>query len=671
MSRNLVIVKTFDDFAQKLNDIDSNTEDIAALVTDLNNVLYGANIESIWGAIGFTWNIVDNRGVFNRTTIPFSIIPKVPDGDRIQEFNNTFNNASATEFEIVKSNWENLRNLYNLCPNGKQMIADFTDAPLDGTVRYLISNGSTQGTSLYIKGDFRNATITNGDIAFGKRNNYVENSPELIIDDNNKYLNFPLDSSTTPPHLYSCYTHWKGTGPWKSEYMWYNIDAEHEIWENYIKSDNNQYYITLAKGTNNQRICDRPQDIIHTIPTEDEKGIDLTIDCTYNKDIRLKDIFKPIRTDNQHGNSANNNHFIPYKIDSLNIVGEYDSIDWYMPYRYIKDSYPEFNSDMASKLVDGGDDYHYCEIYRGVIFEKLFMANNQTIDVSNIDYIRFFYYFKFLHAPLTEQDVINLDGTVLKNSDSGFGTRTCYALDIFPKFDTEHKFKNFVGPEVDPYYNYNSQTNNIALFWKVPSLHTDYFSIQGGAIMDDTVIRLSGDNVWRNYTPNYIETFDKIHFIYHPYEDGTVYISGYASNYGCTSPKGDINYIALEDSVTDEVLKASQINTIAVKPAYGYAVKHPFIICNNDNNQIKLEMQKYTIDSDKIFIYGSSIAIIDRYEGNMFDDVTLQKILDGLQVNDTGKNLTVTVREILYNKLTEEQKSSIVDKGYTINVEYV
>lgn len=670
MSKNLVIVKTFDDFSQKLGDIDFDIEDIAALVTDLNNVLYGSNIESIWGSIGFTWTVMNNRGVFNKTTIPFSIIPRVPDGERIQEFNNTFNNISATKFEVVKSNWKNLRNLYNLCPNGKQMTVDFTDAPLDGTTRYLISANSTQGTSLYIKGNFKNATITGGNVAFGQRHSYVENSPELIIDDNNKYLNFPLDSSTTPPYLYGCYTHWKGTGPWKSEYMWYNIDGEYEIGQNYIKSDNNQYYITLAKGTNNQRICDRPQEIIRTIPTEEEKGIELTIDCTYNKDVRLSEIFNPMRVDTQHGSSISNNSFIPYKVDSLNIIGEYNSIDWYMPYRYIKDSYPEFDSDMVSKLVDGGDDDHYCEIYRGVIFEKLLMANNQTINVSNIDYIRFFYYFKFLHAPLTEQDIIDLGGIVLKNSDGGFNTRICYALDIFPKFDTEHKFKNFVGPEIGPHYNYNSQTNNIALFWKVPNVYTDYFSIQGGAIMDNTVIRLSGDNRYRNYTPNYIETFDKIHFIYHPYEDGTVYISGYASNYGCTIPKGDINYIALEDSVTDEVLKASQINTIVVKPAYGYAVKHPFIICNN-NSQIKSETQKYTIDSDKIFIYGSNISIKDRHENNMFDDVTLQKILDGLQVNDTGKNLTVTVREILYNKLTEEQKSSIIDKGYTINVEYI
>lgn len=670
MNRNLVIVKTFNDFAQKLNDIDFNTEDIAALVTDLNNVLYGINIESIWGAIGFTWNIVDNRGVFNRTTVPFSIIPKVPDGERIQEFNNTFNNISTIEFKVVKSNWENLRNLYNLCPNGKQMTVDFTDAPLDGTTRYLIASNSTQGTSLYIKGNFKNATITGGDIAFGTRDSYVENSPELIIDDNNKYLNFPLDSSTTPPRLYGCYIHWKGTGPWKSEYMWYNINGEYEIGQNYIKSDSNQYYITLAKGTNNQRICDRPQEIIHTIPTEEEKGIELTIDCTYNKDVRLSEIFNPIRVDNQHGSSISNSSFIPYKVDSLNIIGEYNSIDWYMPYRYIKDSYPEFDSDMASKLVDGGDNDHYCEIYRGIIFGKLLMANNQTIDVSNIDYIRLFYYFKFLHAPLTEQDAIDLEGIVLKNSDSGFNNRTCYALDIFPKFDTEHKFKNFVGPETGPRYNYNSQTNNIALFWKVPNVYTDYFSVQGGAIMDDTVIRLSGDNNWKNYTPNYIETFDKIHFIYHPYEDGTIYINGYASNYGCTSPKGDINYIALEDNVTNEILKASIINTIAVKPAYGYAVKHPFIICNNTVT-IKLETQKYIIDSDKIFIYGSNISIKDKHENNMFDDVTLQKILDGLQVNDTGKNLTVTVREILYNKLTEEQKSSIIDKGYTINVEYI
>lgn len=662
MSRNLVIVKTFDDFAQKLNDIDFNTEDIAALVTDLNNVLYGANIESIWGAIGFTWNIVDNRGVFNRTTVPFSIISKVPDGDRIQEFNNTFNNISATEFEVVKSNWENLRNLYNLCPNGKQMIVDFTDAPLDGTVRYLISNGSTQGTSLYIKGDFKNATITNGDIASGKRDNYVENSPELIIDDDNKYLNFPLDSSTTPPHLYSCYTHWKGTGPWKSEYMWYNIDGEHEIWENYIKSDNNQYYITLAKGTNNQRICDRPQDIIHTIPTESEKGIELTIDCTYNKDVRLSDILKPIKNDS-HGISGQ--EFTegisnaPYKVDSLNIVGEYDSIDWYMPYMYIKDSYPEFDSDMASKLVDGGDDDHYCDIYRGIIFDKLVPANNQIFDVTNINYLRIFYYCRTLNS-LTDDDIINLGCEQIEGT-------TWYAIDAFPNLIGKHTFKNVVFPESAPKYSGSNK-----LFWKIPSLRTEYFSCQGGVLMDDTVIEISQINSWGNYIPRAIESYDKIHIRLFPNSNNKIIFTMFITIYGYSDNlAGDINYIELEDTVTDEVLKNSTINTIYPLPVYGYSVKHPFIVCNIKNANIKNENNKYTIDTDRIFIYGSNIAIIDKYEGNMFDDVTLQKILDGLQVNDTGKDLTVTIREILYNKLTEEQKSSIVDKGYTINVEYI
>lgn len=662
MSRNLVIVKTFDDFAQKLNDIDFNTEDIVALVTDLNNVLYGANIESIWGAIGFTWNIVDNRGVFNRTTVPFSIIPKVPDGDRIQEFNNTFNNISATKFEVVKSNWENLRNLYNLCPNGKQMIVDFTDAPLDGTTRYLISNDSTQGTSLYIKGDFKNTTITNGDIASGKRNNYAEDSPELIIDDNNKYLNFPLDSSTTPPHLYNCYTHWKGTGPWKSEYMWYNIDGEHEIQENYIKSDNNQYYITLAKGTNNQRICDRPQDIINTIPAENEKGIDLTIDCTYNKDIRLKDIFKPIKNDS-HGSSGQ--EFTegvsnaPYKVDSLNIVGEYDSIDWYMPYRYIKDSYPEFDSDMASKLIDGGDDDHYCDIYRGVIFDKLVPANNQTFDVTNINYLRIFYYCRTLNS-LTDDDVINLECEQIEGT-------TWYAIDAFPNLIGKHTFKNVVFPESAPKYSGSNR-----LFWKIPNLRTEYFSCQGGVLMDDTVIEISQINSFGNYIPRAIESYDKIHIRLFPNSNNKIIFIGFFTVYGNSNNiTGDINYIALEDTVTDEVLKNSTINTISPLPAYGYSVKHPFIVCNIENAQIKAQTQKYTIDTDRILIYGSNIVIRDSNEGNMFDDVTLQKIFDGLQVNDTGKDLTVTVREILYNKLTEEQKSSIVDKGYTINVEYV
>ena len=113
-NRNLVVVDTFDEFSNKVDKLDFEVEDIVALVTSLANTFYWLNVESVWGPIGFTWSKVDDYGVFNKTTIPFTIIPKLPDGHRIKQFNNTFNNISSNYIEVKKSDWSNLTTLQNL-----------------------------------------------------------------------------------------------------------------------------------------------------------------------------------------------------------------------------------------------------------------------------------------------------------------------------------------------------------------------------------------------------------------------------------------------------------------------------------------------------------------------------------------------------------------------------
>ena len=59
-SRNLPVVQTYEEFGEKLNEIDYSQEDFAALVTDLSSVLYADSLETVWGFIGFQWDEYNN-----------------------------------------------------------------------------------------------------------------------------------------------------------------------------------------------------------------------------------------------------------------------------------------------------------------------------------------------------------------------------------------------------------------------------------------------------------------------------------------------------------------------------------------------------------------------------------------------------------------------------------
>lgn len=239
-NRNLTVCETFDNFANKVDDIDFSVEDIVALVTSLSNVFYWLNVESVWGPIGFTWSQVDSHGVFNKTTIPFTIIPKLPDGYRIKKLDRTFDNITSDYIELRKSDWSNLTYVRALCPENKTVNLDLTGAPIEGVLEGLVGkNGES-----YIKGDFSKCTkIANNGFGIIANTESVDNMSKLIVDNDNKYLNLPYNCDWANG---CCY--YKGEGPLKLEYF-FNINPE-----NYrmaylgLYSENNQYYITNQIG---------------------------------------------------------------------------------------------------------------------------------------------------------------------------------------------------------------------------------------------------------------------------------------------------------------------------------------------------------------------------------------------------------------------------------------
>ena len=64
-TRNLVVCDTFDEFAEKVGQCDQNVEDIVAYVTSVSRIFYWLNVESVWGVLGFTWDVLDAECTFD------------------------------------------------------------------------------------------------------------------------------------------------------------------------------------------------------------------------------------------------------------------------------------------------------------------------------------------------------------------------------------------------------------------------------------------------------------------------------------------------------------------------------------------------------------------------------------------------------------------------------
>lgn len=109
--RNLYLCNEFDEFALHTKDIDFAVEDLVSQVISQSDIYYWLNIESIWGRMGFIWdNKKEGQGHFASRSIPFHVIPKIPDGERIYTFYYIFNNilSNLDKLTVLDSNWKNL-----------------------------------------------------------------------------------------------------------------------------------------------------------------------------------------------------------------------------------------------------------------------------------------------------------------------------------------------------------------------------------------------------------------------------------------------------------------------------------------------------------------------------------------------------------------------------------
>lgn len=224
--KHLVLEENIDDFSLATTKVDYSIEDLCCYVTNNIECYYWLNIESIWGPLGFVWDVINNYGHFNSNNLIFNTLPSLPDGERIKRFNNTFKNLNR-DIEVYKSNWENVSQIYwdkeyrhiFIFNSSNQIPYIYLDAasPNISTPYGFLFKFNLSNTEIEIKNDLAAFIINN------ECNNYfpfkslikndnlwleiIENItiPIHFCIDNNIYYNILVYNDITELHLYILY----------------------------------------------------------------------------------------------------------------------------------------------------------------------------------------------------------------------------------------------------------------------------------------------------------------------------------------------------------------------------------------------------------------------------------------------------------------------------------
>lgn len=676
MNRNLVKVETLDEFSKAIDKVDFTEEDIVGLITSLTNVFYWINIESIWGLMGFTWKTVDDYGVFNKTTIPFNIIPKVPDGERIKQFRNTFNNISSNYIEIQKSNWENLSTLYTPWKN-KYVKADLTGANLTQVhdLCYFTSSDIDNPSNIpgvYIKADLSNVSVlsgSNGYLSDGTNSSYklAVSGKFICLDDDNKGLNAPVCGGIA---LY-----WNGTGPFKLEYFFRDeaIKEYNNAYRITLYSENQQYEITNVQNSY-IKICGNiysSWDDFNTnysiYPLEGTIPIDLTIDGTINPEIKICSWYN--RQLYHSWGSQNCYWFNDIKLKN------YNSIDVINPYYLVQDELPDV-TEQLSKWEDSSDSAFYPYIMVKNPQTLMKCPSTYSIDASNRKWLTIF---RDWRSNLTNDD---WDAEELTKDDN----KTIYVVDVLPEVNWE---------KADLLKLWLPILSLGKAYYKLPNttIKAKSFYCSGYYIQQNTIIETGYCETFASYQSVTWYDYSNIHWKLVPlthddrYQLGmeeedvnkdklSISVGSMKEYYGVNVIKNsetNLNCVEITDEIKkDEVLHNSYINTWSMIELSNSIsdIQHDLVVTGKQTCSVYRSLGQYRenkikISSKYIYLY-CNLEITTDNENDAMETSEIMKLVNGLQKLEEGLDYHVTLKKWLFEKLTNDEKEEIINKGYTL-----
>ena len=749
-TRNLIVVDTFNEFVEKLNGIDSNVEDLVCYVTTLNMVLYGSNVESVWGPLGFTWDYTiplgDNQyvqekmehvesdgtnidytqksqewkdaheltkgyGHFNTSTMPFDIIPRLPDGYRIIQLNNTFTQIQANYIEVKKSDWSNLKEIHKLVRPGQSIKIDLTGMTFNENSQSIIDNtkiskvtatgGTKSGATVYIIGDLSSAI--NGVIEYN-----INDKPDewtyhhtILLDDNNKGLNIPTSLSTTNQFYYPNeneqfdITDWfyKSNTPSKSYITLLAASKNYKIDWNFVEhiySANGEVQLSPLSSLdinpyNYQGIS---KDITNPILKEITPS-NVTIDATNSTGIIREDKLFGYRQEkyNTDGEGHDITYYLSHLYNPIQYIGNINSITMWNPFCLVKndDDWPTYDQNMINKLSTVPDENWTKEyinpgayfMYGSYIY--LTKPSPYTIDCSNLETLNLF-----------EKTYFNVsDYSNFRNIDTNK-----YALEVVQL--TNVNLKSFsIGGYISTNNNYLKTRWPKSFYFTLPTLETITFGDNNTPCYFIPATSTITFNHWYSFGYDYIYVEDFTHQAFKfKYIDGrdpnnlivysnSLYFKPGISikEVGTPNPNVPINLYDFDSRILNdtEYLKAAYINTLlgcvsSTQTGNSRAIDHPIIAVGQfANTKVAIYNDALNLNNDFIFIYNCDIEINYGDNANFSSAIPtlINKIIPAIQVNDTGQTRTVKIKRFVVNRLLE-QNCDIVNilqnKNYTINI---
>ena len=238
-SKNLPVVETYEEFGEKLNEIDYSQEDFAALVTDLTSVLYADSLETIWGFIGFQWDEYNNYGHFNARSFEVGYIPQIPDPERIKKFPSNFiSQMNDKEITIGYNEFTNLTEIDYILQDNNKDVNIYVDG-INCKINLGQFGDEMDSLHFYQKIHVIGTQLKPFRIDGNIPSFYSEQTTIYIVIDEQTQFKFPIYGDDD--HLTRCAYFWKGEGDFNFYNCFYNVNVAK--YNNIFISNNNKFVI--------------------------------------------------------------------------------------------------------------------------------------------------------------------------------------------------------------------------------------------------------------------------------------------------------------------------------------------------------------------------------------------------------------------------------------------
>lgn len=636
----LVLGTTFNDFSIATQKIDNSIEDLCSYIINDTNNYYFLNLESIWSKIGFQWIVYNDYGHFTKSNIPFTIIPVIPDADRLKSFYRLLDGVEQ-DVTLLDSDFK-LQDLYSLETNA---VVDFKPK----NIKYIFGKKVT----LKVNNKLDNIVVAK----YRNEDNYDKNVSSgglgLIVDkDTIQYfpLNIEYDENNkdiTIPNKYKSYFNYY-------LYLYIKDNLQNSIDISSLFKYNNRPYVTRL----NINIDSFTQPI--TIPVFGYNGPNTGSRSKLYYYINSEDNSKNgVIFDFTNFTKNNKGKDFDYSIFNINNI-EYKNIencaDNYINYLY--------NIDLRDKNINFIIDETVCSKCKYIFYD----SSRLTISVNNMNNI-----------------FVNLDFSKCTDSSNAEIKLTEYSY-----FTIEDKTFYFISNNpINGYFSNKTKVNEMFAcittnLFAICLLHFKtkdniFYNYSGGYHSDRNALYLLNQQVYINTSINnsyiyidYDENYNNKPFVVIDNTNvknitykGYVYIlyTEKIISYNVNIPIIDI----LDKDIESIKQLSIDISSILYDTFNNFVdnnitINQDVYICNSQNATIEKINQT---ENSKFIIYNNGITI---EKNDLFDESYINKILNAFifDDNDKNKSKTIYIYTDYYKLITGEQKITFIEHNYDI-----